>query len=238
MPSTPSVWLEPCLAAHRRLEEVLSRGLTDEMARRPSLLPGWSVGHLLTHLARNADANSGMVEGAQRGELVAMYPGGAEQRQADIDAGQGRPATELVKDVIEAMQLLERAWASTSDEVWATALSRTFGGVRSTAHTVYLRWREVEAHLADLGLPELGAPAWDGISQAYLDAEWIEQTAQLGRRLPQGTAVILIPGDRPSRVYGSAEQPIQVRAEPRRILQYLMGRGGADPGWPPLSQWS
>ena len=31
-------------------------GLTDDQAREPSLLPGWSRGHVLTHLARNADA--------------------------------------------------------------------------------------------------------------------------------------------------------------------------------------
>ena len=34
-------------------------GLDDAAARRPSLLPGWSVGHVLTHLARNAEIESG-----------------------------------------------------------------------------------------------------------------------------------------------------------------------------------
>jgi maleylpyruvate isomerase len=29
--------------------------LTDGQAREASLLPGWSRGHVLTHLARNAD---------------------------------------------------------------------------------------------------------------------------------------------------------------------------------------
>lgn len=44
-----------------RLAEATSRllgtaaGLTDSQAREPSLLPCWSRGHVLSHLARNAD---------------------------------------------------------------------------------------------------------------------------------------------------------------------------------------
>ena len=57
------------------------------MARRPSLLPGWSVGHVLTHLARNGDSVVWRLEGAALGELRDQYPGGLEQRREDIDAG-------------------------------------------------------------------------------------------------------------------------------------------------------
>jgi len=44
-----------------RIDEATGRltadvcGLTDEQAREQSLLAGWSRGHVLTHLARNAD---------------------------------------------------------------------------------------------------------------------------------------------------------------------------------------
>ncbi len=237
MPSTPRPWIDHCTQAHRRLLNVV-KNLTDGHARRPSLLPDWTVGHLLTHLARNADANSGMVEAAQRGDVAAMYPGGQAQREADIAAGCARPARELVDDLTSATERLESAWNSTSEEVWATGLGRTFGGLRAIAFTVFMRWREVEIHLADLGLHELGSPDWDGLSPAYVDVEWAEQSATLARRLPEGTSVILIPGDRPSRVFGAGERPIQIRATPGRILQYLLGRGGAQPGWPPLTQWS
>ena len=61
--------------------------LTDEVARGPSRLPGWSVGHVLTHLARNADSVVWRLEGAALGELRDQYPGGLEQR-----AGTLRPA--------------------------------------------------------------------------------------------------------------------------------------------------
>ena len=44
---------------------------------RASRLPGWSRGHLLSHLARNADGVRGMVEGAIVGEEREQYPHGA-----------------------------------------------------------------------------------------------------------------------------------------------------------------
>ena len=36
--------------------------ITDEQARAGSRLPGWTRGHLVTHLARNADGIRNMVE--------------------------------------------------------------------------------------------------------------------------------------------------------------------------------
>ena len=48
--SIPEVELAGCRASHRRLDEAIA-GLTDEQARQPSRLPGWTVGHVLTHLA-------------------------------------------------------------------------------------------------------------------------------------------------------------------------------------------
>src|SRR5579883_2263142 len=88
-----------------RLLETID-GLTDDDARRPSLLPGWSVGHVLTHIARNADGNRRMAEGAARGESLAQYPHGAAGRAADIEAGAGRPAADLIADVRDSAAAL------------------------------------------------------------------------------------------------------------------------------------
>ncbi len=72
--------------------------MTDDEARQPSRLPGWTRGHVMTHLARNADGLRNLAEGAIAGEERAMYPS-AEQREADIEAGSGRPAAELHTDI-------------------------------------------------------------------------------------------------------------------------------------------
>jgi hypothetical protein len=54
--------------SHARLLAALAP-LTDDGARRRSRLPGWTVGHVLTHLARNADSHLRMLEAARRGEI-------------------------------------------------------------------------------------------------------------------------------------------------------------------------
>ena len=41
--------------------------LTDAGAREPSLLPGWTRGHVLTHLARNAEGGVRLLAWARTG---------------------------------------------------------------------------------------------------------------------------------------------------------------------------
>ena len=68
--AAPEQWVAGCVAAQARLDGAL-RGLDDAAARRPSLLPGWSVGHVLTHIARNADSVVWRLEGAAAGRAAA-----------------------------------------------------------------------------------------------------------------------------------------------------------------------
>jgi maleylpyruvate isomerase len=233
--SVPRSWLDGCIAAHRRLERLIE-GLPDDVARQPTRLPEWSVGHLLTHVARNADANAGVIEAAQRGELVPMYPGGREQREGAIAAGQGRPAADLVTDVRAAHERLERAWATTSDELWATGLGLRSGGYATLPDFVFSRWREVEVHSIDLGLVDRGGPEWDELPPIYLDREWQVTLNALPPRVPDELTLLLVPGDRPSHAVGNGDQRVIVRATPGRLLGWLMGRGG-DPTWPVLRPW-
>src|SRR5208282_6678876 len=94
----PSKAIAGCTQSHRELLRTIV-DLTDPQARAPSLLPDWTVGHVLTHIARNADSVVRRLEGARRGEVVDQYPGGLKGRAADIEDGAARPATELVADV-------------------------------------------------------------------------------------------------------------------------------------------
>ncbi len=147
--------LKGTAAAHRTLEERLA-GLTDERARQPSLLPDWTVGHVLTHIARNADGLRNMLEGAERGEVAEMYPAlsyatGLERRAADIVAGAGRTAAALVDDVRISAARLEMAFDSLSDDAWQGQGIAAFGPV-GVVDIPQRRWTEVEVHHADLGL--------------------------------------------------------------------------------------
>jgi maleylpyruvate isomerase len=90
--------LHAATAAHRRMLASASL-MTDADCRGPSLLPGWSRGHVLTHWARNADGQSRMLAAAMHGEIAAQYPGGDAQRESDIEAGAARPARLILSDV-------------------------------------------------------------------------------------------------------------------------------------------
>lgn len=52
----PDLASQLCREAQERLLLRVA-GLDDGAMRAPSRLPGWTVGHVLTHLARNADAH-------------------------------------------------------------------------------------------------------------------------------------------------------------------------------------
>ena len=153
----PRPWVDGCVAAQRALDAALE-GLSDEQARAPSRLEGWSVGHVLTHVARNADSVVWRLEGAARGEVRDQYPGGLEQRRAEIEAGAGRPAAELVADVARTSAAVEATMAALSPAAWA-APSRTSRGVTEPSRdAVFSRWREVVVHHGDLGLGPVDWP--------------------------------------------------------------------------------
>ena len=82
--------------------------LTDDDMRAPSLLPGWTRGHVVTHLARNADAFCNLLHWAETGEEHYMYES-RERRDADIEAGAGRSAHDLRVDAAASSGRLMQA---------------------------------------------------------------------------------------------------------------------------------
>ena len=176
--------------AHERLAAVVA-GIDDATARRPSRLPGWTVAHVVTHLARNADGLRNIVEGARSGEIWPMYPGGMAQRSADIEAGALRPAAALAADVRSAGAALEAAWADLSDDVWANGKGSGPAGERPVRDLPFVRWREVEIHLVDLGLDTFGVDDWDA---DYVRRELARQLA--GRAALPAVVLALPPAPR------------------------------------------
>jgi maleylpyruvate isomerase len=143
--------LVQCREAHARLYDTI-RTLTDDAVRRPSLLPGWTVAHVLTHLARNADSVTRRVDAASRGETVEQYPGGRAQREGEIEAGAGRSAAELVDDVIAASGAVDAAFAALAGEVWDMPVRHGRGPQGHVSDLPFARWAEVDVHHVDLGL--------------------------------------------------------------------------------------
>jgi maleylpyruvate isomerase len=138
-----------CRGAHGRLLATAAR-LTDAEVLGPSLLPDWTVGHVLTHLARNADGHVRRLEGALGGMDVPRYPGGAEQRDREIAEGSSRPASEIHADLVSSAARLEETWTRSVEAGWPHADLR--GTDWLTSESPLRRLQEVEIHHADLGL--------------------------------------------------------------------------------------
>lgn len=126
--------------------------LTDDDMRTPSLLPGWSRGHVVTHLARNADAFGNLLHWAETGQEHYMYAS-REQRDADIEAGAGRSAHDLRVDASASagrlIQAINELDVHHEDNLVARAPDTpTFPARQIATH----RLVELEVHHADLGI--------------------------------------------------------------------------------------
>lgn len=137
-------------ASHERMWASASR-MTDEECHSPSLLPGWSRGHVLAHWARNADGQTRMLTAAMRGGVAAQYPGGDAQRRADIKTGAARPARLILDDVRAALDRIEDVWRRIPPEAWSRPTGARIGQ-RPAWKSVWARWRETEIHHVDLAV--------------------------------------------------------------------------------------
>ena len=122
----PQADIEGCRVAHDLLRSVVA-DLGDAEVRRASKLPGWSVGHVLTHLARNAEAMCRRIDAAVRSEVIDQYEGGRAGRAAEIEAGANRDAAALRNDATSWSLTLDDLFQSLPDEVWARPV-RTVAG--------------------------------------------------------------------------------------------------------------
>jgi maleylpyruvate isomerase len=116
----------------------------------PSLCEGWTRAHVVTHLARNAEAIGRLSEWALSGVAQEMYPGGAGARDAAIAEGSTRTLPLLLDDVRSTAQALTPRLEALDDHLRATEVELR-GGLRVPAELLaFLRLREVVFHHVDL----------------------------------------------------------------------------------------
>jgi maleylpyruvate isomerase len=147
-PFDPAAELERIRAATAHLLRTAGR-LTDAEVRAPSLLPGWSRAHVLTHLARNADGGRNLLSWARTGVPTPEYPSLAA-REARIEAGAGRGAAELLADLRAAAAAFEAEYRRMPPEAWRRPVRWTRGQERPAARAADARLCEVLVHHADL----------------------------------------------------------------------------------------
>lgn len=125
-----------------------ARNLGDATA--PSLCAGWSRGHVLTHLARNAEGLGRVARAVVDGTGETMYASDAA-RDADIEAGAGRALPVLVDDVTGTAAALGVELARLRPEHDDIEVERTPGGWMIPGGSIrFMRLREVVYHHVDL----------------------------------------------------------------------------------------
>jgi maleylpyruvate isomerase len=184
-------------------------GLTDEQCRAPSHLPGWSRGHVLTHLARNGDAIGRLCQGLIDGVPGAMYPAGPEQRAADIESGAVRPAEELVEDFAKTAAKLQLLIPQVTAETWATATVQGVTRQWPATNVPWMRRRELETHLVDLDL---------GVTFTHLPDDYLR--AELALAQP--------------RLAEAGLSDYATKADLATVVAWVLGRSTPE-GWPTLS---
>ena len=200
-------------------------GVTDQ-----SRLPGWTRGHVLAHLARNADALVNVLEGRP------MYVS-AEARDADIERDAPRPPEAQLADLRESAARFQAAGAVPAD--WSRTVALRNGVTDSASRVPFRRWVEVELHHVDLGI---------GYELEDLPADFTEREIDFlaarfagHRDVPPTTLATVERAWRTGREEGGRE--ITVTGAPADLLGWLAGRregaaltvdGGTLPALPPL----
>jgi maleylpyruvate isomerase len=194
-------------------------------AAAPSLLPGWTRGHVLAHLARNADSYINLLTWAKTGVRTPQYTS-HEARSAEIEATAARPAARLLADVEDGAA----RFAAAVRDVPAHAWSAPVEGMRPPPHPAWYvlvrRLREVGIHHVDLAAG-YGPPDWlepfvrrelHDIRRTWSREHSTVSEIVLTERAPDGgEAAVIWPG---------LGQGPAVTGTPRDMLAWLTGRSG------------
>ncbi|WP_328389971.1 maleylpyruvate isomerase family mycothiol-dependent enzyme [Nocardia sp. NBC_00416] len=194
--------------------------LDDAALADASALPGWTRGHVLTHLSRNADSLVNLLLWAHTGVETPQYASPA-LRDSDIELGAPRPLTEQRADLVESADRLAGMTRVLSAEQWRTEVRTRQGTPLEATRIPWMRLHEVLIHHVDL-------------DAGYTPAQWpagfvaellVEAAVELGGR----------PGVRPfeisatdtgfTAVVGAGEPGQVVTGPAAALLAWLLGRG-------------
>ncbi len=199
-------WIAVATDEHRRLVSELDECLGTLDVTAPSLLPGWTIGHVITHVTHSGDGHLRMLDAAALGDVGRQYPGGREQRNSGIEQGATRPAAEQVSDLRRSIDALEARWASMP--TWE-GVGTSMAGEVAIDDLPFLRVREVAIHHVDLGV----GYTFDDLPGAYLSEELRRMEMLWAARQPMGLTQL---------------PPLALEASPAVRLAWLTGRSTID----------
>ncbi len=215
-----------------RFEQAVA-GLTD--LGGPSRLPEWTRGHVVTHVARNAEGLVRLLTWARTGIETPMYPS-MQARAAGIEAGAGRALAEQLDDVRSSGTAFAAAAKQLSAQHWEATV-RTRHGAFPATRVPWMRVREVWLHLVDLDAgAEVDVLPADIATALVRDvADWMHTRVsdRIELHVPGGEPVIFGPG---------TSAPVPVSGPVQELAGWLTGRCTGDrliapDGLPELPRW-
>lgn len=141
----------------------------------PSALPGWTNGHLVAHVAANADAIGNLVHWAATGMQTPMYASPAARAEG-IALGESLSAAELLNWLHKSAEELDAAMAGLTDQQWQHPVVTAQGRTVPVSETPWMRAREVMVHAADLS----GRTGFADLPTEFLQALRIDITDRRG----------------------------------------------------------
>ncbi|MFJ5677282.1 maleylpyruvate isomerase family mycothiol-dependent enzyme [Streptomyces sp. NPDC093097] len=215
-------------AVHESTERLLvSLGKLDDAAvGEPSLLPGWTRGHVLAHLARNADALVNLLTWARTDVRTPMYVSTAA-RDGDIERDAHRPLAAHLEDLQESAARFAAAAQALPEDRRAFEVEMRNGVVERADRLALRRLTEVELHHVDLGV----GYTVEQLSAAFVTSELDFLTGVKFAGRPDLAALELHDEEgrrwrtgREGPADGAAVAPVVVRGPARDLVGWLTGR--------------
>jgi maleylpyruvate isomerase len=216
--------------------ERAAASLDPAQLRGPSRLEKWSRGHVLSHLARNADALVNLLTWARTGAESRMYSSPTD-REDGIAAGADRELPEQLADLTAADARFLQAAAAVPKSRRTFPVISGQGRQIAADEVPWLRVREAWLHLVDLDagfdidiLPD--AMGWSLTADV---AGWMTSRVE-------ATVDLQVDGYGTIRLGPGVAAGSVITGSPQRMAGWLTGRTGtsglsAAGGFPDLPRW-
>ncbi|MFS8098391.1 maleylpyruvate isomerase family mycothiol-dependent enzyme [Lentzea alba] len=210
--------------------------LDQAAVRGPSLLPGWTRGHVITHLARNADALVNLLTWARTGVEHQAYASRAD-RDADIEEGSRRILQVIKADLDSACVRFENACREMPAHSWRSEVTAPKGAAIPASQVPLFRLREVWIHLIDLN----AGIGFDDLPTDFVEEFLDDAVEQFEGRVDPFTIEVTLPdGTQRNWVVNGAPSRSSVSGSASAVLGWLTGRtdgGGLRGDLPELPEW-
>lgn len=203
-----------------------SERLDDADLDGPSLLPGWSRGHLLAHVCTHAETLVRLAAAARTGERLPGHPW--PEQTADIESGAGLAPDLLRAWVLSSAAGLGEALELLDIEQWHAELEVPGGHRVRIADLPWLRIREMSVHAVDLGVGLAFSDLPVGLLVALMDDALVD--GALARRLhASSVGLVLEATDHQVRWQVPGERPIRLTGSLASLLRWITRRPGPQP---------